>query len=223
MAKTQATLKLTLQGRMKIQRAINIAKGAGYRSLQVGTEAMVKPSVAEAAPNRAQEAALLSRTDEGRGTPEGGRFFKLGDQTYLQQAIKEEKVKMEHQAQKKQIWAGLGSQKELNPKIGFSWSTEVTDSAERGRPTGMAGRKGSTKEGHPAWGDLLGKWEYGGTFRGITGRAGQKLHIEPGIFRNKVAKTLPPQAMYSRGYSKKRKELRSYIDRDIKASVKKGV
>ena len=200
-----ALLVLTPKGRAKLQNVVQAVVNATREGvLMIGTAAKVQ--AAGFAPSEDEEARLLSRGTHhgvvfqapGRllgpgnggqgsvgsviGTPEGGRFMRVGGEMSLREAIARDPVEIRNAGFR--IYARVGRASRINASTSFHWNTR---------------RRGVQGPTFPFNNALVQAFEYGGAVWIVSPRPGTRaLEPEPFTFVRSMTKTVPPYQMYWR-------------------------
>lgn len=222
---TVSQIVLTPQGQAKLARAIRAVGDAIQIGLAREMQAL-RAAAAARAPSPDEEAQLLSRgvstnqpggnvTASGEiGTPDGGRFIKVGDMLPLREAMADERIRTVRQLD--QFFAGIGDPETLNARTGFSWATR------------RRGIQGPTLPFNRAYVQAM---ERGGVWivkprpenrsfgNATTGFVQGNLEPEDGVYTREMVKTLPPRRMYAGTLFDRAAQIR----RDILGAAKTAV
>lgn len=209
------TLRLTAQGERKLQNCVNAAFQAARAGLRREVTRM-RTDASQAAPSPEEEARLLSRgvIQSGRlsgitaGVPEGGRFMREGLMS-MSEAIRLDPVVEGSTdfgfAGSTIVLMGTGDPTQLNRLTGFFWRTR---------------RRGMQGPTFPFNQRLAQAYEFGGLVWIVVPRPGTRaLEPEQGVLAQRMAKTVPPFAMYRRARLGRRAQAVNALRQDIRQRV----
>jgi hypothetical protein len=216
-----SAITLTPKGQAKIQAAIRAATEA----LQIGLARemqLLRTEVSLRAPSSEEEAVMLSEGIAANiaggnvfsggyvGTPDGGRFQRLGAMIPIREAIYSEPLQTRRQLDR--MVAGIGSPAWINARTGFSWDTR------------KRGVQGPTLPFNQAYVQAL---ENGGVWvvvprpenRGPRGLPGS-LEPEEGLLTRRMVKTLQPRRMYASTLVARSGQLRNTLRAAVQQAVR---
>lgn len=199
---------LTPQGRRKIEAVTLAVRQALERGLAFEALAM-RAAAAALAPSPDDEAKLLSmgRAAGGAfsgqilGTPEGGRFQRLGGQISLREAIATDPIQIRRGLR---VLVGTGAPATINARTGFFWQTR------------KRGLQGPTEPFNRAYVQAV---ENGGVVWTVVPRDSRRsLEPEDSVFVRTMTKTMPPFQMFRRAVAGRREAARARL----RATVRKA-
>jgi len=214
---------LTPTGQEKLRRAVN----AVGQALQIGLAREMQLLRTEAslrAPSSEEEAEMLSRgvpdnlaggnlvSSGGEvGTPNGGRFLRLGSMIPVREAISQEPISTGRQLDR--IVAGIGNPEWINARTGFSWDTRKRGVQGPTLPFNRAYIQ-TLERGGAAW-VVVPRPENRGP-RGLPGT----LEPEEDVLTRRMVKTLKPQRMYASTLFARTGRLRQALLGEAQAAVR---
>lgn len=190
--------------------------GLAREMLELRTEVSMR------APSSEQEAKLLSEgivqniaggnvfSGGYVGTPDGGRFQRLGDQIPIREAIYTEPIRTSRSFDK--LMAGIGNPEWINARTGFSWDTRKRGVQGPTFPFNRAYVQ-TLENGGASW--VVVPRPDNVAARGLPGA----LEPEDGLLTRKMVKTLQPRRMYASALVARR----GTVSRNIFEAVKKAV
>lgn len=196
---------LTPQGKLRIENFISLLRVRMPATVEKIADTL-KAKAAENAPSESQEARLLSagvaqdgpRAGQTVGTPDGGRFFRMGSMLSMRAAIKASPNQVITTESKFTVRTASASW--INQRTGFYWFTK---------------RRGLQGPTLPFNRNYLQALEYGGAvwvvrprlaginlnnlnaiMKVMMGGGPLGLHPEDGVFTSSMIKTMPPYRMF---------------------------
>jgi len=202
---------LSNEGIAKLNNFVNIAQQKVSDALR-NIETDLKDNIEKYAPAEGLELEYLALP----GTTYN--IFKDGFVS-LKEAIRTEEIPILVEAEGI-VKAYYGNVETMSPKIGFAWfKGKHGNSERRSTADGAAGE---------AWGELLRRWEFGGSAFTVVSRDGDTMNIlyKVGGWTQKdsVDKQIPPATvepfrMYSRGGTETQDKLIEEVKRTLKLGV----
>lgn len=198
-------MPLTAKGDAKI--AAIMAAATAAMEIGIAREtADVRRRIAQRAPDPAEEAEIVSSGEAVGagtiGTPEAGRFQRLGGEVSLREAIETDIIEVESTGL--QATGATGSAARINVRTSFEWST---------RSRGIQGPS------FPWNHHYVEAMEYGGTWL-VLPRGHWALEPEPGVVASKMIKTLPPRHMFTGEKAASAPQMRSRMVATIRDAVR---
>ena len=190
-------IQLTGKGRNKLRSALKVAEDKGSGRIVEYINTTFKNKYIKFCPTKQEERNLISKGGHDWATSEGSRFLKQRGFVYFRDAIRREEPKISPLDNGRSIkWGNINH---INDISGFGWRTRWKGQR---RLSEWRDTKGS---GYVKW-NMYRMWEDGAEFdvaprgdsykyrtsKGVekTGRV-HKLHPAPGIFVNKMKKSIP--------------------------------
>lgn len=217
---TQKThAEVTAKGKNKIKRIERALLEAMERTLRNGARDY-KRTLAATMPDEEEEAELLSVGDadiavpagnmvhsigveSDVGTPEGGRFLKVGGMLPLRQAILRSSVTITKRGPRTLVMT-TAKDSEINAKSGFSWATR------------QRGIQGPTL---PFNRNLMQAMNDGGVWE-VFPRGGRLLNPDEGVLATRMVKTLQPRQGRELAAAEIRPKIRASMERALKRAAK---